>query len=220
MDDSLAVVRKHVKAGTQLDEKQEGSAARARRSGRAGYWGLLVDKQYGGSGAPFASFAPFLTQMAMVDPTVAGLASVHGCIGAVDPVRTFGNAEQKQRFLPRAGQRRAAVGVRADRAVRRLRPDGAAHHGRRSTATTTSSTARSCSSPTSCPAAPIGLVCLIDEQAGRADRRSARRRRTSSSSSCKYGLYALKHTLQPAASSSTTSACRPRTCCSRRAATA
>src|SRR4029078_11910649 len=27
-------------------------------------------------------------------------ASVHGCIGAVDPVRTFGNAEQKQRFLP------------------------------------------------------------------------------------------------------------------------
>jgi alkylation response protein AidB-like acyl-CoA dehydrogenase len=31
----------------------------------------------------------------------AGLASVHGCIGAVDPVRTFGNAEQKARFLPR-----------------------------------------------------------------------------------------------------------------------
>jgi alkylation response protein AidB-like acyl-CoA dehydrogenase len=38
--------------------------------------------------------------MALVDPTVAGLASVHGCIGAVDPVRTFGTAEQKQRFLP------------------------------------------------------------------------------------------------------------------------
>jgi alkylation response protein AidB-like acyl-CoA dehydrogenase len=26
---------------------------------------------------------------------------VHGCIGAVDPVRTFGTAEQKNRFLPR-----------------------------------------------------------------------------------------------------------------------
>ena len=36
-----------------------------------------------------------LTRMALVDPTVAGLASVHGCIGAVDPVRTFGNVEQK-----------------------------------------------------------------------------------------------------------------------------
>ena len=39
--------------------------------------------------------------MAMIDPTIAGLASVHGCIGAVDPVRTFGNAEQKDRFLPK-----------------------------------------------------------------------------------------------------------------------
>src|SRR5262249_2356368 len=57
-------------------------------------------KDYGGSGAPFSSFAPFLTRMALIDPTVAGLASAHGCIGAVDPVRTFGNLEQKQRFLP------------------------------------------------------------------------------------------------------------------------
>jgi len=42
-----------------------------------------------------------LTRMAMIDPTVAGLASVHGCIGAVDPVRTFGTPEQKQKFLPK-----------------------------------------------------------------------------------------------------------------------
>src|SRR5262249_42511203 len=31
---------------------------------------------------------------------VSALASVHGCIGAVDPLRTFGNEEQKQRLLP------------------------------------------------------------------------------------------------------------------------
>jgi len=31
----------------------------------------------------------FEARMATVDPTVAGLASVHGCIGAVDPLRTF-----------------------------------------------------------------------------------------------------------------------------------
>ena len=35
-----------------------------------------------------------------MDPTVAGLASVHGCIGAVDPIRTFGSPEQKKRLLP------------------------------------------------------------------------------------------------------------------------
>src|SRR5207253_5067165 len=54
-----------------------------------------------GQGAPFARFSRFLTRMAIVDPMVAGLASVHGCIGAVDPVRTFGTPEQKNRLLPR-----------------------------------------------------------------------------------------------------------------------
>jgi alkylation response protein AidB-like acyl-CoA dehydrogenase len=98
---SLDVVRRHRSAATLLDANQKISAAALAELGGVGYWGLLVDSQYGGSGAPFASFAPFLTRMALVDPTVAGLASVHGCIGAVDPVRTFGNAEQKQRFLPR-----------------------------------------------------------------------------------------------------------------------
>jgi alkylation response protein AidB-like acyl-CoA dehydrogenase len=66
----------------------------------AGYWGLLIDPKYGGSGAPFARFAPFLSRMAMIEPTAAALASVHGCIGAVDPLRTFGSAEQKARLLP------------------------------------------------------------------------------------------------------------------------
>ncbi len=49
----------------------------------------------------------------MFDPTVAGLASVHGCIGAVDPVRTFGTPEQKQRFLPRlaSGERLSAFAL-------------------------------------------------------------------------------------------------------------
>jgi alkylation response protein AidB-like acyl-CoA dehydrogenase len=66
-----------------------------------GYWGLLVDKEFGGSGAPFSAFGPFLSRMALADPTVAGLASVHGCIGAVDPLKTFGTEEQKRRFLPK-----------------------------------------------------------------------------------------------------------------------
>src|SRR3954470_2584030 len=100
MHDSLEVMRRHVKAGTNLDERKKVPQRTLDELGEVGYWGLLVDKQYGGSGSPFAAFASFLTKMAMVDATVAGLASVHGCIGAVDPVRTFGSPEQKQRFLP------------------------------------------------------------------------------------------------------------------------
>jgi alkylation response protein AidB-like acyl-CoA dehydrogenase len=100
MDDSIAVVQRHKSAGTLHNEDHKISESVLADLGHAGYWGLLVGKDYGGSGAPFSSFAPFLTRMTLIDPTVAGLASVHGCIGAVDPVRTFGHLEQKQRFLP------------------------------------------------------------------------------------------------------------------------
>ena len=100
MDDSRDVVLRHRNAGTILDKQGKITDKILQDLGSVGYWGLLVDRKHGGSEAPFASFAPFLTEMATIDPTIAGLASVHGCIGAVDPVRTFGTEEQKQRFLP------------------------------------------------------------------------------------------------------------------------
>ena len=101
MDDSLEIVRRHRASGTLLDENRKIAAAVLNDLANVGYWGLLVDPEYGGQGAPFSSFAPFLTRMATIDATVAGLASVHGCIGAVDPLRAFGSPEQKQRYLPR-----------------------------------------------------------------------------------------------------------------------
>ena len=100
MDDSIAVVQRHKAAGTLRNEAGKITPQVMDDLGQVGYWGLLVDKKYGGAGAPFSSFAPFLTRMATVDPTIAGLASVHGCIGAVDPVSAFGSPEQKERFLP------------------------------------------------------------------------------------------------------------------------
>src|SRR5260370_16256280 len=71
---------------------------------------MLIEPRYGGQGAPFARFAPFLTRIATQDAMTAGTASVHGCIGAVDPVRTFGNAEQKERLLPRLASGQALSG--------------------------------------------------------------------------------------------------------------
>jgi alkylation response protein AidB-like acyl-CoA dehydrogenase len=100
MDDSVQLVKQHRQQGTLLDDNNKISEAVLDDLGGVGYWGLLVGRDYGGSGASFRSFAPFLTRMALVDGNIAGLASVHGCIGAVDPVRTFGNPEQKERFLP------------------------------------------------------------------------------------------------------------------------
>jgi len=100
MSRSLEIVRRRVESNTLYDDRRKVSEETLAELGQAGYWGLLISPEFGGSGAPFARFAPFLTRMATVDATVAGLASVHGCIGAVDPLRTFGTPEQKQRLLP------------------------------------------------------------------------------------------------------------------------
>ena len=99
MDSSVAVVQRHCREQSLLDEAGKITNAALEELSGAGYWGLLVDKEYGGSGAPFSSFAPFLSRMAMADPTGAGLASVHGCIGAVDPVRTLATPSRNRNFF-------------------------------------------------------------------------------------------------------------------------
>ena len=160
--------------------------------GDVGYWGLLVDTEYGGSGTPFAEFAAFLTRMAMVDPTIAGLASVHGCIGAVDPVRTFGTAEQKQRFLPGLanGSRLSAFALTepcagsdltALRTTARLEGNEYVVNGEKLFITNV------------VPGRTIGLVCLIDDKPAvlvvdlpKEENANFQLR--------KYGLWALKHT--------------------------
>ncbi|QEF98837.1 Acyl-CoA dehydrogenase [Stieleria maiorica] len=100
VDRSLSVAARHRKRGSLIDEDGKISDEVLRDLGDAGYWGLLVGRNYGGAGASMRDFTRMITQMATIDPTVAGLASVHGCIGAVDPLRAFGSDEQKRRFLP------------------------------------------------------------------------------------------------------------------------
>jgi alkylation response protein AidB-like acyl-CoA dehydrogenase len=110
MNASLEVVKRHRGDGTLLDDKGKIAPAVLRELGDAGYWGLLIDSKYGGTGAPFQRFTNFLTRMATYDAMIAGMASIHGCIGAVDPVRTFGTPEQKERFLPRLASGQALSG--------------------------------------------------------------------------------------------------------------
>ena len=192
MDRSVELVRKHRRAGTILDDQGKIRDEVLMDLADAGYWGLLVDKEYGGSGAPFRSFAPFLTRMAMEDPTIAGLASVHGCIGAVDPVRTFGDTEQKERFLPRlaSGESLSAFALTepcagsdltALRTTARLDGDEYVINGEKLFITNV------------CPGRTIGLVCLIEDEPAvlvcdlpAEENENFRLRR--------YGLWALKHT--------------------------
>jgi len=100
MQKSLEVLRKYRDAGTVYNEKGKVSDAVIKDLSDAGYWGMAIEKEYGGQGISVIQFMRFIAEVAKVDPTVAGLASVHGCIGAVDPVKTFGNESQKKKFLP------------------------------------------------------------------------------------------------------------------------
>jgi alkylation response protein AidB-like acyl-CoA dehydrogenase len=192
MHDSLAVVRRHLAAGTLLDKNHKIAAQVLSELGQAGYWGLLVDRRYGGSGAPFAAFAPLLTEMAMLDPTIAGLASVHGCIGAVDPVRTFGTPEQKQRFLPRlaSGERLSGFALTEPNA-------GSDLTQLRTTAVLQGDhyvvTGEKLFITNAICGRTIGLVCLVDDRPAvlivdLPDEESQQFRLKG------YGLYALKHT--------------------------
>jgi alkylation response protein AidB-like acyl-CoA dehydrogenase len=160
IDRCVEVVRRKRIDGTIYDERGKISDASLDELGRAGYWGMLVDSKYGGQGAPFQRFARMLRRVATVEATVAGTASVHGCIGAVDPLRTFGNPEQKARYLPRlAGERLSAFaltepGAGSDltalRTVAELRGDHYEVTGEKLFITN------------AIPGRIIGLVCLID----------------------------------------------------------
>jgi alkylation response protein AidB-like acyl-CoA dehydrogenase len=99
--------------GSIYDERGKISAGVIAELAQVGFWGMLVDPRHGGQGAPFRRFARMLTQIATVEATVAGTASVHGCIGAVDPLRTFGSPEQKAKYLPRlaSGERLSAFAL-------------------------------------------------------------------------------------------------------------
>jgi len=101
MTKSIEVVRSFRAKKKQYDQNGKISPELIDELKKTGYWGLLIDKEYGGQGITTREFMSFLTKIATVEPTVSGLASVHGCIGAVDPVRAFGSEEQKKKFLPR-----------------------------------------------------------------------------------------------------------------------
>jgi len=129
--------------------------------------------------------------MATVDPTVAGLASVHGCIGAVDPIRTFGSANQKAKYLPLLanGQRLsefaltepcAGSDLTALRTEAKLDGDHYVVNGEKLFITN------------AIAGRTIGLVCLIDKKpavliADLPDQEN------DEFQTKRYGLYALKH---------------------------
>lgn len=100
MNQSIEIIKRRRAEKSLLNQDKKLSNETISELAGAGYWGLLIDPKYSGSGAPFVRFAPFLVKMGVYDAMTSAMSSVHGCIGAVDPLRTFGSEEQKERLLP------------------------------------------------------------------------------------------------------------------------
>ena len=111
---TIAALKANKADGSGYDANGKVSKKTIADLGAAGYWGMLVDKKYGGQGASLNRFSRMITEVAAAGfPTEAGYASIHGCIGAVDPVSAFGTDEQKAYFLPQlaSGKRISAFAL-------------------------------------------------------------------------------------------------------------
>ena len=69
--------------------------------GRLGAFGMKIDRKYGGLGLSNLHYCRALMLAGSVSPAIGALLSAHQSIGVPQPLKMFGTAEQKQRFLPR-----------------------------------------------------------------------------------------------------------------------
>ena len=75
-----------------------------RKMGELGLMGIPVPEEYGGAGMDFVSYIIAIHELSKVSATVGVILSVHTSVGT-NPIIYFGNDEQKQRYLPKLGER-------------------------------------------------------------------------------------------------------------------
>jgi alkylation response protein AidB-like acyl-CoA dehydrogenase len=66
-----------------------------------GAFGMKIDEKYGGVGLTNLHYCKALMLVGSVNPAISALLSAHQSIGVPQPLKLFGDAEQKQKFLPR-----------------------------------------------------------------------------------------------------------------------
>lgn len=69
--------------------------------GALGAFGMKVDEKYGGLGLSNLDYCRALMLVGSANPSISALLSAHQSIGVPQPLKLFGNDEQKQRYLPR-----------------------------------------------------------------------------------------------------------------------
>src|SRR5262245_27878282 len=66
-----------------------------------GAFGIKIPTEYGGLGLSYSSYVKALAMVTSKDGSITALLSAHQSIGLPQPLKLFGNEEQKRRFFPR-----------------------------------------------------------------------------------------------------------------------
>ncbi|MFI0910552.1 acyl-CoA dehydrogenase family protein [Streptomyces abikoensis] len=69
-----------------------------------GAFGMKIDVKYGGLGLNHVYYNKALALVGSASPVVGALLSAHQSIGVPQPLKLFGTAEQKEKFLPRCAR--------------------------------------------------------------------------------------------------------------------
>ncbi len=71
-----------------------------KKAGEMGFMGVLVPEQYGGSGLGYHEYIAIIEEISKVDPSIGLSVAAHNSL-CTNHILTFGNEEQKQKWIPK-----------------------------------------------------------------------------------------------------------------------
>ncbi len=84
----------------EWDEAQTFPVPLFKRLGEMGFMGVLVPEEYGGAGLGYHEYITIVEEISKVDPSIGLSVAAHNSL-CTNHILTFGNEEQKKRWLPK-----------------------------------------------------------------------------------------------------------------------
>jgi len=82
-----------------------------------GAFGMKISKEYGGLGLSQAEYNQVMKLVTSQDGSITALLSAHQSIGVPQPLKLFGNEEQKQQYLPRVAKGKVSAFAQTEATV-------------------------------------------------------------------------------------------------------
>ena len=87
----------------EWDENQTFPVELFRRAGEMGFMGVLVPESLGGSGLGYHEYIAIIEEISKVDPSIGLSIAAHNSL-CTNHILSFGNQEQKERWIPKLAQ--------------------------------------------------------------------------------------------------------------------